>query len=56
MLNAKVDSKVRSQALRILIDSDSPNLQSLSEELLKDPEMKVLAVRGLAKYENISNP
>ena len=53
VLNAKVDSKVRSQALRILIDSDSPNLQSLSEELLKDPEMKVLAVRGLAKYENV---
>ena len=53
VINAKVDSNVRSQALGILIDSDSPNLQSLCEELLKDPKMKVLAVRGLAKYENV---
>jgi putative heme-binding domain-containing protein len=53
VVNAKVDSNVRSQALGILIDSDSPNLQSLCEELLKDPKMKVLAVRGLAKYENV---
>jgi putative membrane-bound dehydrogenase-like protein len=53
VINAKVDSNVRRQVLGILIDSDSPNLQSLCEELLKDPKMKVLAVRGLAKYENV---
>ena len=53
VINAKVDSNVRSQALGILIDSDSPNLQSLCEKLLKDREIKLLAVRGLAKYENV---
>ena len=53
VVNAKVDSKIRSQALEILIDSDFPNLQSLCEKLLTDPELKVLAVRGLAKYESL---
>lgn len=53
VINAKVDSNVRSQALGILTDSDSPNLQSLCEELLKDPKLNLLAVRGLAKYENV---
>ena len=51
--NAKVDSNVRRQALEILIDSDSPNLQLLCVELLKDPDLNVLAVRGLAQYEDI---
>ena len=53
VVNAKVDSKIRRQALDILIDSDLPNLQSLCEKLLTDPELKVLAVRGLAKYESL---
>ena len=53
MVDEKVDSKIRRQTLGILIDSDTPNLQSLCEKLLKDPELKVLAVRGLAKYESV---
>ena len=53
VVNAKVDSKIRRQTLDILIDSDLPNLQSLCEKLLTDPELKVLAVRGLAKYESL---
>jgi putative heme-binding domain-containing protein len=62
VINAKVDSKFRSQALGILIDSDSPNLQSLCEELLKDPEMKVFggswvgqSMRSLGIGEKIIN-
>jgi putative heme-binding domain-containing protein len=51
--DAKVDSNIRSQTLGILIESDSPNLQSLCEKLLNDPELKILAVRGLAKYESL---
>jgi len=53
VVNAKVDSKIRRQTLGILIDSDTPNRQFLCEKLLKDPELKVIAVRGLAKYENV---
>ena len=53
MVNEKVDSNIRRQTLGILIDSDTPNLQSLCEKLLTDPELKVLAVRGLAKYESL---
>lgn len=53
VVDEKVDSNIRRQTLGILIDSDTPNLQSLCEKLLTDPELKVLAVRGLAKYESL---
>jgi len=53
VVDEKVDSNIRRQTLGILIDSDTPNLQSLCEKLLTDPELKVLAVRGLAKFESL---
>jgi putative heme-binding domain-containing protein len=39
--------------LKILIDSDSTNLKVLCGKLLNDPEMQVLAVRGLTKFEDL---
>ncbi|MDA8775733.1 c-type cytochrome [Opitutales bacterium] len=51
--DGNMNSIIRRQTLEILIDSETPNLQSLCEKLLKDPEMKIMAVRGLAKYESV---
>ncbi len=45
------DIEVRRQAIKILIDSNSPNLKQISEKLLKNPEMRIWGARGLSKFE-----
>ena len=50
--DGKAKPEIRRQALTILIESDSPNLRKLCEGLIDDPEMKLLAARGLAKFED----
>jgi putative membrane-bound dehydrogenase-like protein len=44
--------EVRKQTIKILIDSNSPNLKSICEKLLKSTEMKIWGVRGLSKFED----
>ena len=43
--------EVRRQTMKILIDSNSPNLKSISENLLQESEMKIWGARGLSKFE-----
>jgi putative membrane-bound dehydrogenase-like protein len=44
--------EVRKQTIKILIDSNSPNLKSICEKLLKSTEMKIWGVRGLSTFED----
>jgi putative heme-binding domain-containing protein len=53
VVNAQADPSVRRRSLKILIDSDSTNLKVLCGKLLNDPEMQVLAVRGLSQFEDL---
>jgi putative heme-binding domain-containing protein len=53
VVNAQADPSIRRRTLKILIDSDSTNLKVLCGKLLNDPEMQVLAVRGLTKFEDL---
>ncbi len=50
--NPNAGIEVRRQTMEILIDSNSPNLKSISEKLLKNNEMKIWGVRGLSKFED----
>ena len=52
VVNAQEDPIIRRQTLQILIDSESPNLQSLCEKLLKDSNMQGIAARGLSRFED----
>ena len=52
VMNPDVGIEVRRQTMKILIDSNSPNLKSISEKLLKNLEMKIWAARGLSKFED----
>ena len=52
VMNPDVEIEVRRQTMKILIDSNSPNLKSISEKLLKNLEMKIWAARGLSKFED----
>jgi hypothetical protein len=51
VVNAQADPSIRRRTLKILIDSDSTNLKVLCGKLLNDPEMQVLAVRGLTNLK-----
>jgi putative membrane-bound dehydrogenase-like protein len=52
VMNTDAGIGVRKQTMKILIDSNSPNLKSISDQLLKSVGMKIWAVRGLSKFED----
>ena len=52
VMNRDAGMEVRKQTMKILIDSNSPNLKSISNKLLKNSGMKIWAVRGLSKFED----
>ena len=52
VMNPDAGMEVRKQTMKILIDSNSPNLKSISEKLLKNSEMKIWGARGLSKFED----
>ena len=52
VMNPDVGIEVRRQTMRILIDSNSPNLKSISDKLLKNSGMKIWGARGLSKFED----
>ena len=52
VMNRDAGTEVRRQTMKILIDSNSPNLKSISEKLLKNSEMKIWGARGLSKFED----
>jgi putative membrane-bound dehydrogenase-like protein len=52
VMNPDAGMEVRRQTMKILIDSNSPNLKSISEKLLKNKEMKIWGARGLSKFED----
>ena len=41
----------RSETVKILLEANSPNLKSISEQLLQESEMKIWGARGLSKFE-----
>ena len=52
VMNRDAGMEVRKQTMKILIDSNSPNLKSISDKLLKKSEMKIWGARGLSKFED----
>ena len=52
VMNRDAGTEVRKQTMKILIDSNSPNLKSLSDKLLKNSGMKIWGARGLSKFED----
>jgi len=50
IMNRDAGTEVRKQTMTILIDSNSPNLKSISERLLQESEMNILGARGLSKF------
>ena len=48
-LDAAIEA--RRHTMKILIDSNSPNLKSICENLLQETEMKIWGARGLSKFE-----
>ena len=52
VIDRNAEIEVRRQAMKILIDSNSPNLKSISENLLQESEMKIWGARGLSKFED----
>ena len=52
VMNPDAEIEVRRQTMKILIDSNSPNLKSISDKLLKSVGMKIWAARGLSKFED----
>ena len=52
VIDRNAEIEVRRQTMKILIDSNSPNLKSISENLLREPEMKIWGARGLSKFED----
>ena len=51
-MNPDAGIEVRRKTMEILIDSNSPNLKSISEKLLKNEDLKIWAARGLSKFED----
>ena len=51
-VNPNAGMEIRRQTMKILIDSNSPNLKSLSDKLLKNSGMKIWGARGLSKFED----
>jgi putative heme-binding domain-containing protein len=52
VMNPDAGVEVRRKTIEILIDSNSQNLKSISEKLLKNEDLKILAARGLSKFED----
>ena len=52
VIDRNAEIEVRRQTMKILIDSNSPNLKYISENLLQEPEMKIWGARGLSKFED----
>jgi hypothetical protein len=52
VMNPDAGIEVRRKTIEILIDSNSQNLKSISEKLLKDEDLKIWAARGLSKFED----
>jgi putative heme-binding domain-containing protein len=52
VMNPDAGIEVRRKTIEILIDSNSPNLKSISEKLLKNEDLKIWAARGLSKFED----
>ena len=52
VMNRDAGIEVRRLTMKILIDSNSPNLKSISEKLLKNSGMKIWGARGLSKFED----
>jgi putative heme-binding domain-containing protein len=52
VLDPKANPVNRRQTLDVLIESDFPQLKSLCEILLPDPEMQGIAARGLSRFED----
>ena len=52
VMNPDAGMEVRKQTMKILIDSNSPNLKSISDKLLKKSGMKIWGARGLSKFED----
>jgi putative membrane-bound dehydrogenase-like protein len=52
VMNPDAGIEVRRKTIEILIDSNSQNLKSISEKLLKKEDLKILAARGLSKFED----
>jgi len=53
VLNAQADPFIRRDTLKILIESESSNLQSLCEKLLDDPDIRLMAARGLSRFHGM---
>ena len=51
VMNSDTGIEVRKQTMKILIDSKSPNLKSISDKLLKNSAMKIWGARGLSKFD-----
>jgi putative heme-binding domain-containing protein len=51
-MNPDAGIEVRRKTIEILIDSNSQNLKSISEKLLKKEDLKIWAARGLSKFED----
>ena len=51
-MNPDAGIEVRKQTMKILIDSNFPNLKSISEKLLKNSGIKIWGARGLSKFED----
>ena len=52
VMNPDAGIEVRRKTIEILIDSNSQNLKSISEKLLKNEDLKIWAARGLSKFED----
>jgi putative heme-binding domain-containing protein len=52
VMNPDAGVEVRRKTIEILIDSNSQNLKSISEKLLKNEDLKIWAARGLSKFED----
>ena len=52
VMNRDAGIEVRKQTMKILIDSNSPNLKSISEKAFEKRRMKIWAARGLSKFED----
>ena len=51
VLDPTAEIEDRSETVKILLEANSPNLKSISEQLLKESEMKIWGSRGLSKFE-----
>ena len=49
-MNPQASLSSRREVMENLIQSDSPNFQSLCLDMLEDPEMRIWAARGLARF------